>query len=513
MRNTVDAPTKFYTTEKLTGNLELTPEGFLLCKNVPLARTGSMLYGPGETDIESGPGGYALVDCEPQDLFRPETMASGNGKPVLDEHPNNQDHGVGPDNWSELAKGTMMNLRRDDNLLVGDLLVMHQGLIESILGLPAGSLPEVVRDGTIQDAIKNRKGKREVSLGYEADYEQMEPGKGRKTNIIINHTAVVNSGRCGNSCKVNDHQPERTRKIMKNTLVDRLKKAFRTKDEEGFNQMLESEVEPGMTGDEEGGGVHVHLHTPSGAAPAVISGDKKTKDGEVIPAAANEGRSKFTDDELEKRFKGVEDSLQEIKGLVSKAPAPAPAAEADVKKPEMEADGDYVKPKEGQAYDSKEIEGELEEEAPEGTGDAARKSNDSSYLMESFRDTVAMAEIIAPGIKMPTYDKAWHPRVTYDNLCRLRRAALTKGLDDAATREIIVAARGRKTTDAAVIKKLTCDSARLLFAATGAAKKNLNNQAINDGNRRLTNDNARPSMAIKNVADINKRNSEFYKSN
>jgi hypothetical protein len=32
----------FYTTEKLSGTREKTPEGFLLLRNVPLARTGEL---------------------------------------------------------------------------------------------------------------------------------------------------------------------------------------------------------------------------------------------------------------------------------------------------------------------------------------------------------------------------------------------------------------------------------------------------------------------------------------
>jgi hypothetical protein len=516
---TVDAPVRYYTTEKLTGNLELTPDGFLLCRNVPVARTGSMLYGPGETDVEVGPGGYALIDCEPQDLFHADTISSSNGKPVLDEHPTNQDHGVGSDNWSQLARGVMLNPHRGsaeegNNLLMADLMIQDQSLIEDILGIDPGSLHALVESGKIKDAINNRKGKREVSLGYEADYEQLEPGKGRKVNIIVNHVALVKAGRCGSGCKITDHLTERTRKMSKETLISRLRKAFKTKDEEGFNQMLEGEVEP-MTGDEgggEAGGVHVHVHAPTGPAPAVISGDKKTKDAEEETArleaerkAKEEGgRSKFTDAELENRFKTIGDALEEIKGLV--APKTAPNAM------EKEGDGEegYMKPKEGTSYDSKEIEGELEEEAPEGTGDAAKKSTDSAFLVESFRDTVAMAEILAPGVKIPTFDRAWHPRVTVDNICRLRKAALVKGLGDADTKELIVSARGGRTTDAATVRKLTCDSTRMLFNTAAAAKKTANNASITAG--RKTTDAATVIKMPASPADMNKKNADFWKN-
>lgn len=504
MIRTQDAPTKFYTTEKLTGNLELTPEGFLLCKNVPLARTGSMMYGPGETDLEVGPAGYVTVACEADELFRPETIASFNGKPVLNEHPDNQDHGVGPDNYKELTCGTILNPRKGDEVvLVGDLMVADQDAIEDVLGLSRGSLPELLENPeeikrVLQEA--GDRGKREVSCGYEADYEQLEPGKGRKANIIGNHVALVESGRCGPRCKINDHLPERTRKMSKKTLAERIRKAFSTNDKKSFDEIMENEVEP-MTGDGEGEGVHVHLHTggPIEHEPVVKTGD------EDEPPAA--GRSKFTDEELENRFKTIGDALEEIKGKLTPAEPGSAGSEGE----EVVEDGEgYVKPKEGATMKmDSEIEGELEEEAPEGTGDAARKANDSAYLVESFRDTLAMAEIIAPGVKVPTFDKAWHPKVTYDNICRLRKAALTKALTNDGTRQLIVDARGGRTTDAGIIKKLTCDSTRVLFNTVAAAQKRINN----DGHRRTTNDNrtAQPQR-ITSIADINKKNSEFYQS-
>jgi uncharacterized protein len=501
-----DAATKFYTTEKLTGNLELTPEGFLLCRNVPLARTGSMMYGPGETDLEVGPTGYVQVACDADELFRPETIASFNGKPVLNEHPDNEDHGVGPDNYRDLTRGTILNPHKgDETLLAGDLLIADQDAIEDVLGISRGSLTKLLENPeeikrVIQEA--GNRGKREVSCGYEADYEQLEPGKGRKANIIGNHVALVESGRCGSRCKINDHLPERTRKMSKKTLADRIRKAFSTNDKKSFDEIMENEVEP-MTGDEGGEGVHVHLHTggPIEKEPVVA-----TKDEE--PPAASEGnRSKFTDEELENRFKTIGDALEEIKGKLTPSDPGAQAGEGEEVVQDEEG---YVKPKEGATMKmDSEIEGELEEEAPEGTGDAAKKANDSAYLVESFRDTAALAEIIAPGVKLPTFDKAWHPKVTVDNICRLRKAALTKALTNDGTRQLITDARGGRTTDASVIKKLTCDSTRVLFNTVGAAQKRLNNEGLR---RNHTNDSGRHQAApkIQSIADMNKKNSEFY---
>ncbi len=39
---------RFYTTSRLSENMEFTPEGYLLCKGVPIARIGALEYLPEE---------------------------------------------------------------------------------------------------------------------------------------------------------------------------------------------------------------------------------------------------------------------------------------------------------------------------------------------------------------------------------------------------------------------------------------------------------------------------------
>ncbi len=45
---------------------------------------------------------------------------------------------------------------------------------------------------TIKDILG---GKRELSVGYDAEYEVLGTGHARQTNILINHIALVGSGR------------------------------------------------------------------------------------------------------------------------------------------------------------------------------------------------------------------------------------------------------------------------------------------------------------------------------
>ncbi len=52
---------KKYFATQLSDNISKTPEGFLICYNVPIARTGDMIYGDGESPIKVGPDGKAIV--------------------------------------------------------------------------------------------------------------------------------------------------------------------------------------------------------------------------------------------------------------------------------------------------------------------------------------------------------------------------------------------------------------------------------------------------------------------
>lgn len=209
----------YFAPEKISPRQSMTPEGFLLCEAVPIARTGELLYAEGELVddegeplIRAGSDAAIRVSRDADVVFAPETIASFEGKPVTISHP---DEFVSPENWRSLTVGSVMNVRQgdgiEDDLLLADLLI------------------------TDADAIKEvRSGLREVSCGYEADVDEIEPGKGRQTNIVGNHVALVERGRCGPRCAIGD-----TMKPKKRTVFDRLMAAFRAKDEEAFKAELE----------------------------------------------------------------------------------------------------------------------------------------------------------------------------------------------------------------------------------------------------------------------------------
>lgn len=175
---------KYFVVSKLSENMHETPEGYLLCIGVPIARTGSMLYGQGETPLETDKDGIIEITRTSDEVFRPQTIASFEGKPVTISHPTEF---VTAENWNNLAKGLVQNVRRgaDDQAddLIADLLITDRVAIQ---------------------LVKN--GLREVSCGYEAEYTQTEEGKGIQTNIIGNHVALVDEGRAGSEYAIKDHK-------------------------------------------------------------------------------------------------------------------------------------------------------------------------------------------------------------------------------------------------------------------------------------------------------------------
>lgn len=200
--------------------------------------------------------------------------------------------------------------------------------------------------------------------------------------------------------------------------------------------------------------------------------------------------------------KRIMDSLEELK--------PKDRAKDEDKEEEK-------KKKEEEKAKDREIEGELEEEAPEGTGDKARDARDSAFLVDSYRETVAAAEIIAPGIQIRVADAdlSAKPRKTLDAICDLRRRALDMGLQNEDTAEVITQVRGR-ALDSARLKRLTCNDVRYLFRSVSALKGSQNSSVVRDSiyapvaaNRGGYIDYA-PTSSSDSVDAINKRNADFY---
>ncbi|MCW6079042.1 DUF2213 domain-containing protein [Clostridium sporogenes] len=166
---------------RFSPNMTRTPEGFLICHNVPIARTGWYEYLPQELGIEGNQNELIKVYRDPEEVFSNSAIASFEGKPVTDEHPPDL---LTADNSKIFIKGTTQNVRQDKkepNLLIADLIIYDSTLINEI-----------------------DQGKREVSCGYECDYKENEGGTYSQIQIRGNHVAVVEAGRAGHEVAIKD---------------------------------------------------------------------------------------------------------------------------------------------------------------------------------------------------------------------------------------------------------------------------------------------------------------------
>ncbi|MFY2599324.1 DUF2213 domain-containing protein [Achromobacter xylosoxidans] len=420
-KTTDKEPMPFYTVQRLGEKQELTNEGFLLCRDVPIARIGELLYADGEVPVEATPDGLIKINRSPEEVFRPETIASFEGKPVTLDHPSDF---VTPETWRQLAVGTVQNVRQgqgiENDYLFADLLITDAQAIEDI-----------------------RSGLREVSCGYEADYEQVEPGRGEQRNIIGNHVALVERGRCGPRCAIGDKEPS----MKKKTLVQRIWGAFGTRDTAALTEAM-NELETMDESEEK-------------------NDEKETKD---------ESEEKV-DNDLDRDILARMDRLE---SLVTKLIEKMEGATTDEKKDDEEETKDTI------------LNAEEAEHNTEAQGEA--------YTGDSLRKLAERAEILAPGIKLPTFDAA--RGMTADAACSCQRKALATAYDTEAGRKAIEPFLGGKTADFAGMKP---EQVAAIFAGAAEVRRTQNNAAgIRSGIG--TRDFGGPMSA----AEINARNRAYW---
>lgn len=161
--------------EKLSEHKYKTPEGYLICVDAVLARTGKQSYRKSEifntddnTEIE--------VDRQPNEVFSEATLASFENKPITVEHPNED---VNSGNIKEYAVGFVRDVHKGyDNgqpVILGTLVIQDAETIEEI------------ENGEHTD----------LSCGYDCDINDEENPQQR--NIRGNHVALCQCGRAGNA--------------------------------------------------------------------------------------------------------------------------------------------------------------------------------------------------------------------------------------------------------------------------------------------------------------------------
>lgn len=155
------------------GETYFTPEGYLIDHPI-LTRVGIFEY--------KNPDGSIRRELRlPEEVFAPESLASYKGKPVILTHEAGM---IDSDNVQQEQIGTILSEGTQDGDNVRAQIIIH-------------------------DARKLDYGLRELSLGYSLDLEetpgewQGQPYDAMQRNIRVNHLALVEKARAGDSARLN----------------------------------------------------------------------------------------------------------------------------------------------------------------------------------------------------------------------------------------------------------------------------------------------------------------------
>lgn len=341
-----------------------------------------------------------------------------------------------------------------------------------------------------------------------------------------------------------------------NGVFRRLARAFSSKDERAFDdamEELEEKLEKGKDGEgEDPDVVEVHNHIPDSMMRDTSMGELPPKDPpgfdrrhddrgrDEEPPPWFKKHAEETDAKFKKMHDAVNGALEKWAKQEEKEPEHSEDRHRDEEDPNLEMDrhrdrrhDDNEPPEFGEdrrhddrhpddrRHDdrrsddrhrdeaNKEILGELEFEAPPGTGDRARKARDSAFMADSFQDVLSKAEVLAPGIRVPAFDAKASPVRTLRALDKLRRTALDLAYHAPATRGIIDQAMSGRTLDSS---RMSISATRVLFNAAASAAEAGNNRRATDRSMEAGGGftTARGGATIQSVADINKANRDRY---
>lgn len=340
-------------------------DGSLLCKDVPIARTGAQVYLPEEIDLEPDASGTVTVWRTEDEVFSPETMASFEGVAVTLGHPEDAGGGilfVNPVNFAELAHGHIQNVRRGtgdrSDLLIADVLIKRQEAIDAV-----------------------NSGLTDVSCGYDAQYKQLAPGKGKQYQITGNHLAVgIDRGRAGGRCAIGDSIPSTTKEKPVMSWLKKLAQAIKTKDEDALAKLIDEAPDMPSDGMASIPGVTINMNAPAQSTALPEANRSTTDEGDP-------NKEKTGDEEIPAWAKALLVRLEKLEGKTT-----------DGDPDNMTTDED-------------------EEENRKVTGDAAFK-----------RNLIADAEIICPGFQ-PAGDKSLKRQVL-NHAMRTGDSLKSFGVDD-----------------------------------------------------------------------------------
>ena len=167
---------KVLISEKLSEHKYKTPEGYLICTDAILARTGKQSYTKDEL-FQDGDNTEVNVDRPYNEVMNAKTIASFENKPITFDHP---DEDVNVGNYKDYAIGYVRDVHqgktnKGEDVILGNLVITDQEAINAI------------EQGDHTD----------LSCGYDCDIRDDGNGNYSQTNIRGNHLALCEQGRAG----------------------------------------------------------------------------------------------------------------------------------------------------------------------------------------------------------------------------------------------------------------------------------------------------------------------------
>ena len=179
-----------YCAEPISETIAQTPDGYWICRNATIGRSGFQTYKIREIADPEGlldsedfaPDDDLALWRDPSEVFSPATIASFEAKSVTLGHPREL---LNPDTDTDHAVGHIQNVRKGRELLDSGDLPLIADLI--------------VKDRAAIDAIKS--GECELSCGY--TYRLAKEGhRWDQREILGNHVALVPKGRAGEEARI-----------------------------------------------------------------------------------------------------------------------------------------------------------------------------------------------------------------------------------------------------------------------------------------------------------------------
>lgn len=414
-----------YSVGDISEHLKETKQGFLICCDVPITRAGDdLLYAAQEINDPAitAKNGVVTVSRDLEDILSPETMASFEMMPITMGHPKEF---VNPGNVKDLIVGNVRNVRQgnaaNDDKLIADLVIFDPEAIEAI---KSGEL-------------------REVSCGYDVRYIPDGDGRARQEEIIGNHLALVQAGRCGSECAVIDNAPTQTR--GKQSMISKL---FRKKVAQGIGKAIDEAL--------------MEIEAP---AEDELSDQQKLDDiiGRLDEMRGSKKAFREEDADMSEKSK-----LDDIIGRLDKMRGDKNAFrdESKTERRHLEEDETPLEAeREGLIERVANIEAKLDRllgmEVAEGEELAAEREEDAASCGTAMdQQAISRAEILAPGIYID-------PKMTKQELYTNALQVAYQATDSREIIDSIIAGRDLKTVDvemvfnAAAIARGAAQSARL----------------------------------------------------